>query len=177
MSSSGTHPSEKKSLYSATHCSLAHAGTHAKTYKTLSQYSEYASIHKEIAMHTWRPELDPQHLQEMLSQQHIFVLWELWRRKPEDPWSLVTCHPTSPFSKAPSQKLKVWCDWERHPLLPHTHARAPACTHIYTWEHTHEQQQKSACFLCRVWHCRRRSTVHSAHLLLITTRNLQHCAL
>ena len=106
MSSSGTHLSEKKSLHSATHCGLAHAGTHAKTYEAFSQYSEYASIHKEIAMHTRRPELDPQHPQKMLSQQHVFVLWELWQRKPEDPWSLVTCSPTSTFSKAPSQKTK-----------------------------------------------------------------------
>lgn len=75
------------------------------------------------------------------------------------------------------KKLKVWCDCERCPWLPHKHARAPACTHTYTWENTHEQQQKSSCLLCRVWHCRCRSTVHSLHLLLITTRNLQHCAL
>lgn len=72
----------------------------------------------------------------MLSQQHTFVLWELCRRKPEDPWSLVTCRPTSTFSKAPSQKTKGVM-WLRKMPLVATYSCTCLCMHTYIHMGTH----------------------------------------
>lgn len=93
-------------------------------------------------MHAWRPELDPQCPQKMLSLQYIFVTWELWRvrtpgRSPElgDLPSYLHRWVSSKFSKTLSQKIEVCSNWERHPRLPHVHTHVPACTRAYICEH------------------------------------------
>lgn len=177
MSSSGTHPLEKRSLNSVTHCGLAHAGTQAKLMKlSHSIQNMLPFIKRSPCTHedlSWLPStlgkcwVSSTYLcSENCGGENQTIPGAWW------PAVLPLCSV-----RPPSQKLKVWCDGERHLWLQHTHAHAPAHTHAYTWEHTHQQQQKSSCLLCRVWHCRRRSTVRSLHPLLITTRNLQHCTL